>query len=162
MLDLFLWSAILFPHPPTLAGLASRYGYPGDPGDVPAGHRACRAALVARWGAARWASALAAGVASRDLPCGTRLLLASGGPVGQGVRLAGRGTGRGTDGGARVVIAYVVDRGPYGQLLPGGRYVASTRLQPGARWRGVLDLLPGVAARLGLRGLQPVVAWRVD
>lgn len=132
--------AVAVSAPSFFAGMASVYGWRGDRWDN--GRRACRAALSARLGDAGWRRALARGVAHRTLPCGTRLLVVD------------LDTGRA----ARVVV---VDRGPYGQVDGAGRWAARSRLQPGARWRGVLDCLPEVAESLGLRGLHRV-AVRVE
>lgn len=124
--------------PPTFAGLASWYGYPGDRwagGD----RRACRRAMG---GGPAFERALLSGVAHRTLPCGTRLLLRN------------ASTGRWT-------AARVVDRGPYGAVLSNGRWVVKLREGDPGEWRGVLDLLPGVADRLGAHGLHRVQAWVV-
>jgi len=117
-------------------GLAAVYGYPGDRLDN--GHHACRALLTRRHGLKWWQQAKARGIAHRTLPCGTRVELYD-------LRTSRRAS------------AVVVDRGPHGQVLPDGRWTARRQLRPGARWRGIVDLLPPVAAQLRLRGLHPVL-----
>ncbi|MCS6915277.1 MAG: septal ring lytic transglycosylase RlpA family protein [Myxococcota bacterium] len=82
-------------------------------------------------------SAVAQGCAHRWLPCGTQLLIVSG------------TTGRGA-------TCTVVDRGPYGALHQ-GRWLIKRRAGDPGTWRGILDLLPPVANRLRLNGLQPVL-----
>lgn len=116
-------------------GRATTY-YPGD------GHSGkvvgCPAAALMAHGTRRFAALVAAGVplvAHRTLPCGTAVLLA--GPGGS-------------------AIAWVGDRGPYGQDCrgPDGRQDrrVARRLGPGCVWRAEWDLTPGVAQRIGLMG----------
>jgi rare lipoprotein A (peptidoglycan hydrolase) len=44
----------------------------------------------------------------------------------------------------------VLDRGPFGAQLPGGRFVIKRTAVGRGTWRGILDVSPGVAARLGM------------
>jgi rare lipoprotein A (peptidoglycan hydrolase) len=69
--------------------------------------------------------------AHRTLPCGTQLLVQN---------LSTH----------RIATCRVLDRGPYGAQLPGGRFVIKRRLEQRGTWRGVVDLSPAVAARLGM------------
>lgn len=78
------------------------------------------------------------GVAHRTLPCGSR------------VALYHPGTGR-------VVVAPVVDRGPYGATLEDGTWALKrTREEPG-RWRGALDLSRATADALGHNGFEKIL-----
>lgn len=123
---------------PDVFGLAAVYGYPGDALDRE-GPPACEATLVAEHGRARFEKMLAAGVAHRQLPCGTKLRLVSA---------------------SGSTSAFVVDRGPFGIQTAAGRWRAGRMLRQGERWRGVLDLRPDVARKLGfLTGIHPVAAW---
>lgn len=117
------------------AGNAAVYDQPNDRWNW--GRPACQRLLRQRLGMTGWQHALKQGVAHRSLPCGTHL------------HLGNPRTGRWTP-------ATVVDRGPYGQVK-GRRWVARKQLQPGWRWRGIVDLRPGVAAALGITGVEPVV-----
>lgn len=75
--------------------------------------------------------------AHRTLPCGTVVLLHN--PR--------------TD---RVALCTVEDRGPYGAILPSGRWgVKIRKRQPGV-WRGVIDLSPAVARALGHNGFERI------
>ncbi len=131
-LSLF-WSLVQTPE----IGLASRYGYPGDPYEPVGQAPACKARLTAQWGRAGWRDAFAKGVAHRTHPCGTKLLIC---------RLH---TSQCTE-------AVVVDRGPYGAIDARGRWHMRRKLRNGERWRGIVDLLPKVAKKLGIRGLEEV------
>ena len=116
-------------------GLASRYG---DPGDRYAGRTlTCHRFMEPR----SFRAAIAQGCAHRWLPCGTRLLVGN------------TRTGR-------IGACTVVDRGPYGAMHR-GRWVIKRRARDPGTWRGVLDLLPPVASRLGLNGLEPVLVQPV-
>lgn len=70
--------------------------------------------------------------AHRTLPCGTPLLI-------QSVRTR------------RLAACRVLDRGPYGAQLPGGRFVLKLRPSQRGTWRSVVDLSPAVADLLGLK-----------
>lgn len=118
-------------------GLASRFLPPGH-GDPYSG-RSLRCHRYPRMFGGRrpYEASVAAGCAHRTLPCGNRLLVWD-------LR-----TRRGT-------TCIVVDRGPYGARLPGGGWTVKRRPQDPGRWLGVVDLLPGPAAELQLRGKHPV------
>ena len=126
----------LIPLQPPAVGLVSVYDYVGDKWAGPPRY-ACQRRLTAAWGRRGWLLARAIGVASRSLPCGTRVQLC---------RLDGR-----------CATAIVVDRGPYGALTREG-WKLRAKLRPGERWRGYFDLRPPVAARLGLRGIEPMLS----
>lgn len=112
-------------------GMASRFG---EPGDMLAGYTLmCRRHMTRP----AFLEAITQGCAHRWLPCGTRLLIVSG-----------------TTG--RHAACTVVDRGPYGALHQ-GRWLIKRRAADLGTWRGILDLLPPVANRLRLNGLQPVL-----
>lgn len=70
--------------------------------------------------------------AHRTLPCGTRLVVQN---------LSTQ----------RLATCRVLDRGPYGAKLPGGRFVIKRTVGQRGTWRGVVDVSPSVAARLGMR-----------
>ncbi len=137
-------------NPPEM-GLASRYGYPGDQYENFKQPYACHGSLTKKWGKERYEEALKTGVAHRTLPCGTKVLICK-------TKKASLSTHD------KSVIwpctsAIVVDRGPYGTLNQQGLWHRRSKLQPGERWRGIVDLLPPVAAKLGVRGLEKVVIW---
>jgi len=69
--------------------------------------------------------------AHRTLPCGTQLVVQS---------LTTQ----------RMATCRVLDRGPYGARLPGGRFVIKRTVEQRGAWRGVVDVSPAVAARLGM------------
>ena len=112
-------------------GLASRYGDPGDnlAGRTLSCHRSMAGPTFRR--------AVSQGCAHRWLPCGTRLLIQN----------AANG---------RIGICTVVDRGPYGAMHR-GRWVIKRRERDPGTWRGVLDLLPPVADRLGVDGIHLIL-----
>ncbi len=111
--------------------MASRFG---DPGDRWAGGRLrCQRLMSPR----AFRRALPYGVAHRTLPCGAEL------------RIYDLRTGRASR-------AVVLDAGPWGAIHRGRWRVKRTEQEPG-RWRGILDTLPPVAARLRLTGLDPVL-----
>jgi len=107
-------------------GLATRFG---DPGDRLAGkHLSCTHQKLAPGQMA---------CAHRTLPCGTTLIL-------QNPR------------NRRFAVCQVLDRGPFGAILPTGSWgVKIRRTQPGA-WRGILDLAPAVAKALGHNGRERI------
>lgn len=80
------------------------------------------------------------GVAHRTLPCGSLVLLS----------LPRTG---------KIVVAPVVDAGPYGALLNDGTWVLKLRRSDPGRYRGCLDLTPPVSAALSHGGFEPVSAW---
>lgn len=115
-------------------GLASTYGYPGTGDPLSGKSLRCQRFMSPR----AYQKALPIGVAHRTLPCGTKVLIWD-------LRTGRR---------ARAIV---IDSGPYGALLPSGRWVIKRRASDPGVWRGVLDVLPPVAARLGLTGLDPVI-----
>lgn len=133
--------------PPEM-GLASRYGYPGDPYENFTQPYACSGSLMKKWGKERYKEAVKTGVAHRTLPCGSKILICK---IPTKTYIVPRGT--------TCTHAIVVDRGPYGALDQKGIWHRRSRLQPGERWRGIVDLLPPVAAKLGVWGLEKVVIW---
>jgi rare lipoprotein A len=58
----------------------------------------------------------------------------------------------------RRVWCRINDRGPYGVKLPDGSWAATTQLEPGTHWRGIIDMSVATARELGTidRGLQRV------
>ena len=110
----------------TESGVAAVYGYPGD--RLAGGPLACTGKLL---------RAEDRVCAHRTLPCGTPLLIQS---------MRSR----------RLATCQVLDRGPYGARLPGGRFVIKTRPSARGMWRGVVDLSPAVARMLGVRTSEPV------
>ena len=135
-------------HPPEI-GLASRYGYPGDRYENFKQPYACYGSLTKKWGKERYKEALKTGVAHRTLPCGTKILICKQKKaklLPSDKYISGPCT-----------PAIVVDRGPYGALDRRGRWHRRKRLYPGERWRGIIDLLPPVAQKLGVWGLEKVV-----
>jgi hypothetical protein len=135
---LISWSLLQIPVPET--GLASRYGYPGDPYEPIGQPYACEAILKHRWGLKQWQQVVKQGIAHRSLPCGTPLLIC---------RTAS----------SQCTRAIVVDRGPYGALDRHGHWHARKRLPAGERYRGIVDLLSPVAKKLGIRGIEKVALW---
>lgn len=112
-------------------GVASRYGEPGD--RLAGGVASCRY----RMDRPSFRRAVSQGCAHRWLPCGTQIVL------------------RNPQNG-RSASCTVVDRGPYGAMYR-GRWVIKRRERDPGTWRGVLDLLPPVANRLGVDGRQPLL-----
>jgi hypothetical protein len=107
-------------------GLSSRYG---DPGDRLAGrHLSCTHQKMQ----------------PGQLVCAHRTL-----PCGSVVMLHNPRTGR-------LAMCEVLDRGPFGAVLPDGKWgVKIRKAEPGV-WRGIIDLAPAVAEALGHNGLEPV------
>jgi hypothetical protein len=107
-------------------GLATRFGDPGDRHDG--------AALSCTQ------KPLEAGqlvCAHRTLPCGSVVML-------HNPRTN------------RYAVCTVLDRGPYGAILPSGKWgLKIHKSQPGV-WRGVIDLAPAVARALGHNGFERV------
>lgn len=58
----------------------------------------------------------------------------------------------------RRVWCRINDRGPYGMRLADGTWAATTTLEPGAHWRGIIDMSIATANELGTidRGLANV------
>lgn len=121
-----LWALLGTPALVTEPGLSGVYGYPGD--DLAGGPLACT-------GKALQPTDLVC--AHRTLPCGTTVLV-------ENVRTK------------KIVACQVLDRGPYGARLPGGRFVIKKRARQPGTWRAVVDLSPAVARKLGVSGVEPV------
>ena len=77
------------------------------------------------------------GIAHRDLPCGTR------------VTIENPRTGK-------VVVAKVVDHGPYGANV-GKHWVIKRRASDPGIWRGCVDLTMRAARLIGHNGFEPVI-----
>ncbi len=110
----------------TESGLAAVYGYPGD--HLTGGPLACTGKVLGAHDRV---------CAHRTLPCGTALLI-------QSMRSQ------------RLATCQVLDRGPYGARLPGGRFVIKTDPKARGTWRAVVDLSPAVARMLGVSTSEPV------
>jgi hypothetical protein len=107
-------------------GIATRFG---DPGDLLAGaHLSCTHQKLAPGQLA---------CAHRTLPCGTVVMLEN------------RRTGR-------FALCEVLDRGPFGAILPSGEWAVKIRATEPGSWRGVIDLAPAVAQALDLNGRERV------
>ena len=107
--------------------VASVFGYPGDQW---AGGKACCIGRRVRPGDV--------GIAHRTLPCGTRVALMNPRTW-------------------RVIVAEVVDRGPYGARMADGTWgLKMARRDPG-RWRGCIDLTPAAAEALDHDGFERVI-----
>ena len=119
------------PHVATETGRAGVFGTAGD--RLAGGPLAC---------SGRPLGARELVCAHRTLPCGTALLV-------QNVRTQ------------RVVPCLVLDRGPYGALLPNGQFVIKKKRRQQGTWRAVVDLAPQVAALLGITGVEPVRLYYV-
>ncbi len=104
----------------TEAGQAAVFGYEGD--ELAGGPLACTGKQL------RPGQMVCA---HRTLPCGTRLLVQN---------LSSQ----------RLATCRVLDRGPFGASLPGGRFVIKRTAAQRGTWRGVVDVSPAVAARLGM------------
>lgn len=118
------------------SGYATRYGWPDDRDDqgTPACYRRCLRVTPGGNCAEKFSDDLFSReyprrCASRTLPCGTRVVIAYKG---------------------NLTTCTVLDRGPYGALLPDGRYVVKRKRSGPGRWRGALDLTPAVADAAGL------------
>ena len=107
-------------------GLATRYG---DPGDRLAGkHLSCTHQHIQPGQLV---------CAHRTLPCGTTLILEN-------------------PRNGRFALCEVLDRGPFGAIMPTGQWgVKIHRDEPGD-WRGILDLSPAVADALGHNGRERI------
>lgn len=108
------------PQVATQAGRAAVFGYAGD--KWAGGPLACTGKPL------RPKQAVCA---HRTLPCGTFLFLQN-----QSNR--------------RMALCQVLDRGPFGARLPGGRFVVKRRKADRGTWQGVVDLSPAVASDLGI------------
>jgi hypothetical protein len=107
-------------------GLATRYG---DPGDRMAGpHLSCTHKKLAPGQLV---------CAHRTLPCGTVVMLEN------------PRTGR-------FAVCEVLDRGPFGAILPDGGWGVKIRASEPGSWRGLIDLAPAVAQALSHNGRERV------
>jgi hypothetical protein len=107
-------------------GLATRFG---DPGDFLAGnHLSCTHQKMQPGQLA---------CAHRTLPCGTPLILEN------------PRTGQ-------FALCQVLDRGPFGAILPSGQWGMKIRSSEPGDWRGVLDLSPAVSQALGHNGRERI------
>lgn len=107
-------------------GLATRFG---DPDDRLAGeHLSCmhRRVLPDDWVCAH-----------RTLPCGTIVLL-------HNPRTN------------QIAACEVLDRGPFGAILPNGKWGVKIRHHEPGQWRGIIDLAPAVAQALGHNGRENI------
>lgn len=114
----------------SMIGQASNFGWHSDAmrgGDAACIHREIRPTDI--------------GVASRDLPCGSRIVITN-------IR-----TGLSTN-------AIVIDHGPYGAVYK-GRWVLKRRETDRGEWRGILDLSLGAARRIQHNGFEPVFFYVV-
>jgi hypothetical protein len=75
--------------------------------------------------------------AHRTLPCGTTLILEN-------------------PRNGRFALCEVLDRGPFGAILPSGQWGMKIRASQPGDWRGVLDLAPAVADALGHNGRERI------
>jgi hypothetical protein len=103
-------------------GLATRFGDPGDPLD--GNHLSCTHQKLQPGQLA---------CAHRTLPCGTVLML-------ENPRTK------------RVAVCQVLDRGPFGAILPSGNWGLKRHAYEPGDWRGILDLSPAVAEALEFNG----------
>lgn len=122
------------------SGLASRYGYPGDKYENFKQPYACYSSLTKKWGLSRYQEMVKMGVAHRDFPCGKQIIIC-----------------KIKNNKKSCTNAVVVDRGPYGALDRNGRWHRRSRLFKGERWRGIIDVLPPIASKLGIKGLEKVI-----
>ncbi len=107
-------------------GLATRFGDPGDPLD--GNHLSCTHEKMQ-------VGQLAC--AHRTLPCGTVLMI-------ENPRTR------------RVALCEVLDRGPFGALLPSGDWLIKRHSDEPGDWRGILDMSPAVANALDFNGREKV------
>src|SRR5207248_2026344 len=56
----------------------------------------------------------------------------------------------------RLAVCEVLDRGPFGALLPDGQWVMKFRKHAPGDWRGIIDLSPAVAEALAFNGREPL------
>lgn len=110
-------------------GVATRFGDPGDPLD--GDHMACTHERMEPGEMV---------CAHRTLACGTLVVLVN------------PRTGM-------FAPCRVLDRGPYGALLPSGEWAMKIRESDPGQWRGMIDLGPTVANALQLNGREKV--WAV-
>ena len=138
-IEYWLYLLGLLIQPPHEQGLAGRYGYPGDRWGQP-GSYACQKTIIKNHGTAAWKDMLSSGVAHRDIPCGTPLIVCA----------------AHTERCARV---YVVDRGPFGALDKNGKWHVRKKLKEGESYRGILDMLPKPSRSIGIIGIHKISLW---
>jgi hypothetical protein len=107
-------------------GLATRFGDPGD--HLSGKHLSCTHEHI------RPDQLVCA---HRTLPCGTPLLLEN------------PRTGQ-------FAVCEVLDRGPFGAILPTGEWGVKIHKNEPGDWRGILDLSPAVADALGHNGRERI------
>jgi hypothetical protein len=107
-------------------GLATRFGDPGD--RLTGKHLSCTHQHIQPGQLA---------CAHRTLPCGTTLILEN------------PRTGR-------FAVCEVLDRGPFGAIMPTGQWGVKIRKHEPGAWRGILDLSPAVADALGHNGRERI------
>jgi hypothetical protein len=107
-------------------GVATRFGDPGD--RLTGGHLSCTHQHLQPGQLV---------CAHRTLPCGTTLILEN-------------------PRNGRFALCAVLDRGPWGAILPSGEWgMKLSRSEPGD-WRGVLDMAPAVSDALGHNGRERI------
>jgi hypothetical protein len=107
-------------------GVSTRYG---DPGDRLAGaHLSCTHQKLQPGQLV---------CAHRTLPCGSIVMLHN--PR--------------TD---RLAMCEVLDRGPFGAILPSGKWGVKLRKRQPGTWRGIIDLAPAVARALDHNGFESI------
>ena len=107
-------------------GLATRFGDPGD--HLTGKHLSCTHEHIQPGQLV---------CAHRTLPCGTPLLLEN------------PRTGR-------FALCEVLDRGPFGAIMPTGQWGVKIHKNEPGDWRGILDLSPAVAEALGHNGRERI------
>jgi hypothetical protein len=107
-------------------GLATRYGDPGD--KLTGKHLSCTQQPMQPGQLA---------CAHRTLPCGSVLLL-------HNPRTK------------RFAVCEVLDRGPFGAILPSGDWGVKIHPSEPGKWRGILDLAPAVAQALAFNGRERI------
>jgi hypothetical protein len=107
-------------------GLATRFGDPGDPLD--GNHLRCTHQKMQPGQLA---------CAHRTLPCGTVLFIEN-------------------QRNHRMALCEVLDRGPFGAILPSGDWGIKRHRDEEGSWRGIVDLSPSVAEALDFNGRERV------